>query len=49
MDCFVGLDVSAQDRALCVVDIEGAVLLQCEVSTELYLRLIIVRLPSLSF
>ncbi len=34
MDYFVGLDVGVEDTALCVVDVDGVVLLQCEVSTD---------------
>ena len=34
MDYFVGLDVGVEDTALCVVDVDGAVLLQTEVPTD---------------
>ena len=34
MDYFVSLDVGVEDTALCVVDGEGGVLLQCEVPTD---------------
>lgn len=34
MDYFVGLDVGVEDTALCVVDIDGVVLLQTEVPTD---------------
>ena len=34
MDYFVGLDVGVEDTALCVVDIDGDVLLQTEVPTD---------------
>jgi len=34
MDYFVGLDVGVENTALCVVDIDGAVLLQTEVPTD---------------
>ena len=34
MDYFVGLDVGVEDTALCVVDVDGAALLQTEVPTD---------------
>jgi len=34
MDYFIGLDVGVEDTALCVVDVDGTVLLQCEVPTD---------------
>ncbi len=34
MDYFVGLDVGVEDTALCVVDVDGGVLLQCETPTD---------------
>lgn len=34
MDYFVGLDVGVENTALCVVDVEGVVLLQTEVPTD---------------
>lgn len=34
MGYYIGLDVGVEDSALCVVDIDGAMVLQCEVPTD---------------